>query len=138
MQSLGFRVEFGTAYRGLFDMLRAGRFDMLSRGVNEVAAELRDPLLAGRGMVVVPGIALYYPLDDYFWVHRDRGALHAAIERGFRRALADGSYAALFDRHYAAAMAEARIDERSVLHLRDYPVPPGTPLEAFDILGPVR
>jgi hypothetical protein len=134
MRALGFRVEFGASYRGLFDMLRAGRFDVLSRGVNEIHAELRDPALAGRGMVVVPGIALYYPLDDYFWVHRDRRELHADIERGFRRALDDGSYTDLFRRHHADAMREAHIESRSVLHLLGYPVPPGTPLEHFDIL----
>ena len=138
MQAIGFRVEYGTTYRGLFDMLRAGRFDLLSRGVNELPAELADPALAGSGLVVVPGIALYYPIDDYFWVRPDRPELHAAIERGFRRALADGSYAALFNRHYAAAMAEARIDERSVLHVLGYPVPAGTPLEHFDVLRPSR
>lgn len=134
MQALGFRVEFGSTYAGLFDMLRAGRFDFLTRGVNELAAERRDPRLAGSGMVVVPGIALYYPLDDYFWVRPARPRLHADIDRGFRRALADGSYAALFERHHAAAMAEAGIEHRSVLHLQGYPVPPGTPLELFDVL----
>lgn len=138
MQALGFRVEFSTTYRGLFDMLRAGRFDVLSRGVNEIQGELRDPALAGRGMVVVPGIALYYPLDDYFWVHRDREALRDDIERGFRKALADGSYAALFTAHHAEAMAAARLEERSVLHLLGYPVPPGTPLQEFDILQLTR
>ena len=138
MRALGFRVELGSSYPGLFDMLRAGRFDFLSRGVNEIEAELRDPELAGSGMVVVPGIALYYPLDDYFWVRADRTDLHAAIDRGFQRAIADGSYRALFERFHADPMAKARIGERSVLHLQGYPVPPGTPLQAFDVLQPIR
>ena len=135
-EAMGFAIVYGNNYSGLFDMLRAGRFDYLSRGVNELPAELAEPRLAGRGLVVVPGIALYYPLDDYFWVSPRRPELHAAIERGFLRVLEDGRYAALFNRHYGRAMREARLGERSVLHLPGYPVPPGTPLEHFDVLQP--
>lgn len=138
LEDLGFRISTGSSYTGLFDMLRAGRFDYLNRGVNELGPELADPRLAGRDLVVVPGIALYYPLDDYFHVTRRRPDLARAIERGFERALADGSYAALFHRHFDAAMREARLQERSIIHVSGYPVPPDTPLEAFDVLGLVR
>lgn len=138
MAAMGFRMELGTSYAGLFDMLRARRFDYLHRGVNELRAELADPRLAGRGLVVVPGIALYYPLDDYFFVTPGRPDLARAIDRGFQRALEDGSYAALFQRHFGAAMREAELESRSILHLTDYPVPAGTPLEEFDVLGLVR
>ncbi|GIX37923.1 MAG: hypothetical protein KatS3mg127_1162 [Silanimonas sp.] len=135
-ETMGFAIVYGNNYPGLFDMLRAGRFDFLSRGINELPAELAEPRLAGRGLVVVPGIALYYPLDDYFWVSPQRPELQAAIERGFLRVLEDGRYATLFDQHYGRAIREARLDERSVLHLPGYPVPPGTPLEHFDVLQP--
>jgi len=138
LSELGFRLSAGSSYAGLFDMLRAGRFDYLNRGVNELGPELADPRLAGQGLVVVPGIALYYPLDDYFHVTPRRPDLARAIERGFERALADGSYAALFHRHFDAAMREARLQQRSIIHVSGYPVPPDTPLEAFDVLGLVR
>jgi ABC-type amino acid transport substrate-binding protein len=138
LADLGFRVSTGNNYPGLFDMLRAGRFDYLNRGVNELGPELADPRLAGSGLVVVPGIALYYPLDDYFHVTPRRPDLARAIERGFQRALADGSYSALFQKHFEAAMREARLQERSIIHVSGYPVPPGTPLEDFDVLGLVR
>ena len=138
LADLGFRLSTGNNYPGLFDMLRAGRFDYLNRGVNELGPELADPRLAGNGLVVVPGIALYYPLDDYFHVTPRRPDLARAIERGFERALADGSYSALFQKHFEAAMREARLQERSIIHVSGYPVPPGTPLEDFDVLGLVR
>lgn len=134
MQRLGFRMVGVDSYTGLFDGLRAGRFDYLSRGVNELAIERADPRLAGRDLVVVPGIALFYPLDHYFWVHPRNPTLAADIDTGFRRALADGSYAALFVRFHAEAMRDIRMHERSVIHVVDYPVPPNTPLESFDIL----
>lgn len=138
LADLGFRMATGSSYTGLFDMLRAGRFDYLHRGINELGPERAEPRLAGRGLVVVPGIALYYPLDDYFHVTPRRPALARAIERGFERAIADGSYAALFERHFAAAMRDAQLQERSIIHVSGYPVPPGTPLEDFDVLGLVR
>lgn len=138
MAALGFRMEFGTRYTGLFEMLRAGRFDYLTRGVGELHAERQQPQLAGSGLVVVPGIALYYPLDHYFHVSPKRPALARSIERGFQRALADGSYAALFERHYGEAMREIGLGERSIIHVLGYPVPPLTPLEEFDVLGLVR
>lgn len=138
LAGLGFRMSSGSSYVGLFDMLRAGRFDYLNRGINELGPELADARLAGRGLAVVPGIALYYPLDDYFHVTPRRPELARAIERGFERALADGSYAALFQRHFDAAMRDATLQERSIIHVSGYPVPPGTPLEDFDVLGLVR
>jgi ABC-type amino acid transport substrate-binding protein len=138
LTDLGFRLSTGSSYPGLFDMLRAGRFDYLNRGINELGPELADARLAGRDLVVVPGIALYYPLDDYFHVTPRRPELARAIERGFERALADGSYAALFNRHFEGAMRDARLQERSIIHVSGYPVPPGTPLEDFDVLGLVR
>ena len=138
MAGLGFRMEYGSRYTGLFEMLRAGRFDYLTRGVGELWAERQQPQLAGSGLVVVPGIALYYPLDHYFHVAPQRPALARSIERGFQRALADGSYAALFERHYGEAMREIGLDSRSIIHVLGYPVPPRTPLEEFDVLGLVR
>ncbi|MCZ8115655.1 MAG: hypothetical protein O9260_11730 [Silanimonas sp.] len=138
LADLGFRLSTGSSYPGLFDMLRAGRFDYLHRGINELEPELADARLAGRDLAVVPGIALFYPLDDYFHVTPRRPELAQAIERGFKRALGDGSYAALFNRHFEAAMRDAKLQERSIIHVSGYPVPPGTPLEDFDVLGLVR
>jgi ABC-type amino acid transport substrate-binding protein len=138
LAALGFRIDTANGYRNLFDMLRGGRFDYLSRGVNEIEAELADPALAGRGMDVVPRIALFYPLDDFFFVPANRSALRADIERGLQRMLDDGSYNRLLNARFGEIMRAVRLNERAILHVRGYPVPDGTPLENFDILQPVR
>ena len=138
MQRLGFRMTLEASYPALFEGIRQGRFDYLSRGVNEVLAEMEDPALAGSGLVIVPGLALYYPLDDFFWARTGSASLRRDIEQGFRAALADGSYTALFDRFHAETMALAGISERSVMHVLGYPVPEGTPLELFDVLQLTR
>lgn len=135
---LGFRIETASTYRGMFEMLRGGRFDYLSRGVNEIQHELADPALAGTGMVVVPRIALFYPLDDFFYLRADQDSLRNDITLGLQRLLDDGRYNRLLDERFGAAMRAANLDQRVVLHVRGYPVPDGTPLDQFDILQPVR
>lgn len=132
--ALGFKVVSGASYTGLFDMLRAGRFDFLSRGVNEVWAEIDHPSL-GAGLQVVPGVALAYLLDDYFWVRAGNTALHDTIARGLALARADGSMAALMERWYGGGLRRAGLDRRRVFDVGGYPVEPGTPIELFDLLS---
>jgi hypothetical protein len=135
--ALGFRTVLGSSYTGLFDMLRAGRFDFLHRGVNEIWAEIDHPRL-GRGLAVVPSLALRYPLDDYFWVRRGNDALATLIERGLNAARADGSFGALYERWFGTGIRRAALGQRRVLELGGYPVEPGTPLELFDALQQAR
>jgi hypothetical protein len=136
-EPLGFRVVSGSSYSGLFDMLRAGRFDYLSRGVNEVWSEIDHPVL-GKGLVVVPRLALSYPLDDYLWVRRGDSALHELISLGLARARTDGSMDKLFDQWFGKGLRRAALDQRHVLELGGYPVEPGTPLELFDVLTSLK
>jgi ABC-type amino acid transport substrate-binding protein len=130
---LGFRVVTGASYTGLFDMLRAGRFDFLSRGVNEVFAELDSPTL-GRDLALVPGIAMSYPLDDYFFVRLGNRALSELLGQGLARARADGSFDALFQQFHGAAIKRAELQQRRIFDVGGYPVEPGTNLELFDVL----
>jgi hypothetical protein len=134
MRDLGFRIETSGSYTGLFQMLRAGRFDYLHRGVNEVWDELANPELAGTGMVVVPKLALYFPLDDFFHVGAHSSAWALRIEHGLQTLRASGRYAALFRQTYGEALRRAELPKRRVLHLSGYGVEPGTPIDEFDVL----
>jgi hypothetical protein len=134
---LGFRMVLGSNYTGLFDMLRAGRFDYLHRGINELWHELDHPRL-GRDLAVVPQLALRYPLDDCFWVRRGNTALAATIDRGLAIARADGSFAALYDRWFGPGVARAALAQRRVFELGGYPVEPDMPLDLFDALAAAR
>lgn len=136
-EPLGFKLVLGASYSGLFDMLRAGRFHYLSRGINEIWAELDHPQL-GRGLVVVPDIALSYPLDDYLWVRHGNTVLEEQITRGLARARADGSFLALFDRFHREGMRRAALEQRTIFEIGGYPVEPGTPLELFDVVRDMR
>jgi ABC-type amino acid transport substrate-binding protein len=132
--ALGFKVVSGSSYSGLFDMLRAGRFDYLSRSAGELWSEIDHPVL-GQGLVVVPRLALRYPLDDYFWVRQGNDELHDVLARGLSAARANGSLGALFETFYAPALRRAMLGQRQVFELGGYPVEPGTPLELFDVVS---
>jgi hypothetical protein len=133
MRRAGFRVVTSATYSGLFRMLEAERFDLMSRGVSEVWDELDRPRLAGNGcLAVVPGIALFYPLDDYFWVNPARPDLAQAIEIGLRRARSDGSFDALFRKQYQSALRKAELSARRIFKL---PLPDaGAAPALFDVL----
>jgi len=124
-ERLGFRLATSPTYTGLFAMLAAGRFDYLHRGVNEAKAELDSPVLnPGQRLRVVPGLALQYPLDDYFVLRPGAERLRDAIETGLQRAQADGRYQALFDLHHGQALAWADLRHRRVLNVDGYEAAP--------------
>lgn len=133
MQQLGFQVVTARSTELLYEGLRQGSIDFLSRGINEVSSEmlrLADPKVR---LAVVPGVLLFYPLDDCFFVSPHRPELHEALSRGLALAFRDGSYAALFRQHFGEALSGVR--EARVWRLNGYPLPPGLPLTDYDVLN---
>jgi len=78
----------------LFPMLRAKRFDYISRNLSEAWAEAQA--FEKEGLVIEQGLLLRGGVPFYFFVHKDNRELAARIERGLLRAQADGSFDALF------------------------------------------
>lgn len=135
MRTAGFRVITANSYAALFRMLEAGRFDFISRAVSEVWDELARPSLAGSGeLVVVPHLALYYPLDDFFWINPRQPELVELIEQGLLRARSDGSFDALYESQYGDALRRATLRRRRVLRLPGLPLPPLARDGLFDVL----
>lgn len=78
----------------LFPMLRAKRFDYISRNLSEAWAEAQA--FEKEGLVIERNLLLHGGVPFYFFVHKDNRALAARIERGLQRAQDDGSFDALF------------------------------------------
>jgi hypothetical protein len=136
MRQLGFQVVTERTTDLLYDDLNSGRVDFLSRGLNEAPSEVAhfsaltsnpNPAFA-----VVPGVLLFYPLDDCFFVSRHQPRLAAALLRGLRLALSDGSYRQLFHQHFGESLAAVR--DARVWRLEAYPRPSGLPLSDYDVL----
>ncbi|WP_374661778.1 hypothetical protein [Inhella sp.] len=145
LRKAGLQVRPVASLQDVYKGLRAGSFDFASRGLNEVWDELDDPQLGGLsgpgGLVVVPGVALRYPLDDLLWVSARRPELQQVLERGLDEAQRKGAYQALFSRFFGAAIRRAALSGRRVWTLPGIEAPLGLPAAAFDaaqrVLAPV-
>lgn len=135
MRQAGLKVRAMATLQDLYQGLRSGAVDFVSRGLNEVWDELDDPAVGGGvagGLVVVPGLALSYPLDDLLWVSSRRADLRLALERGLQEALRRGSYQALFTRFCGDAIRRAGLGARRIWALPGIAPPLGLPVSEFD------
>jgi ABC-type amino acid transport substrate-binding protein len=134
LRQLGFRLRDYSNYSDLFRALAQGEVDYLNRGVNEVWAELDHPLLVPHGLGVVPGLALSYPLDDYFHLSPLQRAWLPRLQAGMQTLWRDGRYRRLYFETFGRAIERAQFGRRRVLQVVGYGVKQGTPLQLFDAL----
>lgn len=129
LEANGLKVLKVTKYESLFFMLDGGRFDAFPRGVHEPWYEMgRYPDLA---LTVEKNLMLSYTNPFYFFVNNNNSALAEKIERGFREAIADGSFDAYFfnDPTVTNVIKNANLASRKVIHLRNPLLPEGTPVD---------
>lgn len=100
----------------LMAMLEAGRFDYFHRGLHEAWAELaqRSPLSP---LTIEPHLALHYPLPVYLTLDTSARELRDRLQRGLQRAMADGSFRALFLRHYEQLIRRTQLTQRTLIEL---------------------
>ncbi|GAB3250872.1 hypothetical protein [Chitinimonas naiadis] len=130
LRDAGLQVVEGEVYTGLFQMLRAGRFDLFSRGVNEISEELATARQQHDDLAIEKHILLYYPLPRYFFVARTPEGERIAnrIENGLRRLMQNGE----FDRRYKAykklALSGLSLSGRQLIRLPNNTLSAETPL----------
>lgn len=98
-------------YSSLMSMLSSGRADYYPRSIFEFNQELdsqKHPAIA-----LEQSLLLHYPLAIYFFVAPNNQALHAALQDGLEKAMADSSYNQLLATHPVTR------DVFKTLHLRD-------------------
>lgn len=134
LRALGFQLRSYDQYPALFRALADGEIDLLSRGVNEIWGELDHPTLVPCNLAVVPGLALSYPLDDYFYVGAARRDWLPRLQAGMQSLWRSGAYQRLFFDSYGRALERAAFPTRRVFEVLGYGVEPGTPLRDFDAL----
>lgn len=118
-----------TVYESLFGMVSIGRFDLFPRGVGEVFAEYKNYSPRYPNLAVEKRLLLYYPWPYYFFFNRKTGVqLARRVEEGLRMMIDDGSFNALFQKHYGAAINRANFDGRRIIRLENPSLPKGTPL----------
>ena len=117
---------YGTSnYESLFKMLENQRLDYVPRAISEVWDELDKH----QGLAVEPTLALHYPTAIYFFVRKGEHRLAADIKDGLEKMIADGSFEAMFQQHYAAMIRRAGLKGRRVIELHNPVMPAHMPVE---------
>lgn len=126
-----FKLVLSNDYAGLFKMLNARRFDLFSRGVDEIHREWLLNKERIQNLQIERKLILHYPMPRYFFVPRTEQGQRMAerIEDGLHRLAKSGE----FERRYAAykriVLGDLDLAGRRVLHL---PNPFFTPSQPYD------
>lgn len=89
-----------ASYEEIFRSLHRGETDYIPRGINEVFRELKAQQKLSKNIVLSEKAVLFYPHLRYFFVTRYNRKLAERLEKGLQLALENGSFKALFDKHY--------------------------------------
>lgn len=131
----GLHVINGSNYEGLFKMLESQRFDYFPRSVMEIWDEQEAHAST---LEIEPHLALHYFYDSYFFVNKRNTKLAADINEGMEKAVADGSFDKLFNEHWGERVRKARLNERTVIKLRNPLLTPETPSHRNELWYGVR
>jgi ABC-type amino acid transport substrate-binding protein len=130
LRQAGLNVVEGTSYEGLFAMLAAGRFELFSRSVVEVAEELAREKPAYPALAIEQHLLLFYPLTRYFYVARSPAgdALARRISEGLERMLKDGSFERMFQAFKSQFEQQIGFRNRLLIRIANPLQTPETPL----------
>ncbi|MEP1446220.1 MAG: transporter substrate-binding domain-containing protein [Paraglaciecola sp.] len=111
----GFVVNTSRHYNHLFEMLSKQRFDLFPRSVLEVWNEAKT--FSNRNIVIEPHVALHYPMSIFYFVRKDHDQLIQLLENGFKVAVDNGSFDALFEKHHTDLIKRAKLDKRTLIEI---------------------
>ena len=127
LQANGFNVVNATNYDEAFMIMHRSQAGMFPRSVIEVIAEMADDNLR-RDLMIEPNYVLQYPAAMYFFVNKRDKILARLLEQGFAKAMADGTFDALFNATYLPVLKELKVSQRTLVKLTNPLLPLETPL----------
>ncbi|WP_296508258.1 hypothetical protein [Rhodoferax sp.] len=130
LRTAGLEVVTGPTYESLFPMLMAGRFDLFSRGVNEISAELSANVGSHPGLAVEQKLLLYYPLPRYYFFNRspEGERLAQRAEEGLRILMRNGKFQKRYVVFKKSILADLHLSGRRVIRIPNLTLSPETPL----------
>lgn len=131
LRSNGIDVQGAPQYPVLFPMLVANRFDYFPRSISEIWAEV--DVHQSEKLVADPAIVLRYPAAIYFFVNKHNSKLAADLQAGLEKALADGSFNALFHQYQDPIIQRAKLEKRVIIDLKNPLLPAETPLARTEL-----
>jgi hypothetical protein len=113
----GYSIVTGGSYAGLFDMLMAGRFDYLPRGINEIFQEYDERKAAFPQLAVEDSILLHDQIVSMFFVSPRHPRLQRRIAAGMESLLRDGTLERMVLQHHRGHLQRAQICTRRRIEL---------------------
>lgn len=126
LQQAGFKVETSSDFNSLFSMVQKGRADALPRSVIEIDHELKN---IAAGLSIAPGVMLYYPTAQYFFVAEDNEELAFYLEQGLRRIISNGVFDRLYYQEFGPILERLQHEQRLVIFLKNPTLPANTALD---------
>ena len=114
-ESLQLPQKLSGSWKGLFYMLKQKRIDYLSRSALEIYDE--EDAFPELGLKIESRLVLHYPATYYFYVNKNNQQLAKDIQIGLERALADGSFDSIFNRHFSDKINRLQIDKRRTIEM---------------------
>ena len=135
LRAAGFMVETAPAYESLFHMLDAGRFDLFSRGINEISRELNDRRSVFTNLAIESHLLLYYPLPRYyFFAPTAQGErLAQRVEEGLNLLMRNGQFERMYREFKRQILAGLDLSGRRLFRLENPELPPQTPLNRSEL-----
>lgn len=122
-----------TTYESLFAMLGRGRFDLFPRGATEIGRELAAYGSTYPDLAIDRHLLIKYPYAQFFYVSKSAPHLAARLKDGIQQMLGDGSFDALFDKHFAKDLADLKLGQRVVIALENPYLPGWVPLQRKEL-----
>jgi hypothetical protein len=127
LQANGFNVVTSLDYNEAKRAIEDGQADFFPRSVIEIEQEIQQSNYSA--LSFRQDIALQYPSAMYFFVNKRNVTLGKLIETGLQRAVADGSFDALFNEHFGDTLKLLNIDDLQYFELKNPLLPPLTPID---------
>jgi hypothetical protein len=139
LRSEGFTVVPSPTYESLLPMLESNRFDLFSRGVNEISHEFAIGVKQYPTLAIENKLLLYYPLPRYFFFPRtaEGERLAQRAEEGLRMLIKNGKFEKRYQTFKKAILNDLNLSGRRVFKLGNRYLPADTPLgerELWDTL----
>lgn len=130
LRAQGFTVVTSPTYEQLLPMLDSDRFDLFSRGVNEVGPELNAGNKVYPGLAIENKMLLYYPLPRYYFFARNPEGekLSQRVEEGLRLLMKSGKFERRYRAFKKSLLSDLNLAGRRVFTLTNPYLPPETPL----------
>lgn len=114
-------------YAHLFENLSTGKVDYIPRSLNEVFNEIAEQKRHGNEFFLSSKAAFFHPHYRYMFVARYNYKLAERLEKGLTMALEDGSFKAIFDKHFGHVKSYLAEHPHHVIQLENPLLPENMP-----------